>query len=61
VFVTTTSFTTQAVEFASKIPQRVILIDGVRLTGLMIEHGVGVRRSLLLEFKKIDEDFFSED
>src|SRR5690606_21100854 len=42
VFVTTSTFSAQAVEFASRIPQRVILIDGRRLTELMVEHGVGV-------------------
>ena len=61
VFVTTSTFSTQAIEFASKIPQRVILIDGRRLTELMIEHTVGVRSSRVIEFKRLDEDFFSED
>lgn len=61
VFVTTSTFSAQAAEFASRIPQRVILIDGRRLTELMVEHGVGVRSSRVLEFKRLDEDFFSED
>lgn len=61
VFVTTSTFSAQAVAFASHIPQRVILIDGKRLTELMVEHGVGVRSSRVLEFKRLDEDFFSED
>lgn len=61
VFVTTSTFSSQAVNFASRIPQRVILIDGKRLTELMIEHGVGVRSSRVLEFKRLDEDFFSEE
>jgi restriction system protein len=61
VFVTTSTFSPQATEFASKIPQRVILIDGKRLTELMIEHTVGVRSSRVLEFKRLDEDFFSDD
>lgn len=61
VFVTTSTFSSQAIEFASRIPQRVILIDGKRLTELMIEHGVGVRSSRVLEFKRLDEDFFSDD
>ncbi|MBB5754577.1 restriction endonuclease [Prosthecomicrobium pneumaticum] len=61
VFVTTSTFSPQAVEFAARIPQRVILIDGKRLTELMIEHGVGVRSSRVLEFKRIDEDFFVEE
>ena len=61
VFVTTSTFSAQATEFAARIPQRVILIDGKRLTELMVEHGVGVRLSRLLEFKRIDEDFFAEE
>ncbi len=61
MFVTTSTFSSQAFEFASRIPQRVILIDGKRLTELMIEHGVGVRSSTVLEFKRLDEDFFSEE
>lgn len=61
VFVTTSTFSTQAVEFASRIPQRVILIDGKRLTELMIEHSVGVRSNRVIEFKRLDEDFFSEE
>jgi len=61
VFVTTSSFSAQAVEFARHLAQRVILIDGSRLTQLMIEHNVGVRVSRALEFKRLDEDFFSED
>lgn len=61
VFVATSSFSAQAIEFAARIPQRVILIDGKRLTELMIEHSVGVRTNRLLEFKRLDEDFFSEE
>lgn len=61
VFVTTSTFSQQAIEFASRIPQRVILIDGKRLAELMIEHGVGVRSSRILEFKRIDENFFVEE
>jgi restriction system protein len=60
-FVTTSTFSAPAVEFASRIPQRIILIDGNRLAELMIEHSVGVRLSRKLEFKRLDEDFFSEE
>lgn len=61
VFVTTSSFSSQAIEFVDRIPQRVILIDGKRLTQLMIEHTVGVRASRVIEFKRLDEDFFTEE
>jgi len=61
VFVTTSKFSTEAVEFARHLSQRVILIDGRRLTELMIEHGVGVRLNRAIEFKKLDEDYFDEE
>jgi restriction system protein len=61
VFVTTSTFSNHAIEFVRHLSQRVILIDGQRLADLMIEHNIGVRLSRALEFKRIDEDFFSED
>jgi restriction system protein len=61
VFVTTSTFSSQATEFVRHLSQRVILIDGSRLADLMIEHNVGVRVSRAIEFKRLDEDFFSED
>ena len=61
VFVTTSNFSQQAREFVQHLSQRVILIDGQNLADLIIEHGVGVRTSRAVEFKRLDEDFFSED
>lgn len=61
VFVTTSGFSSQAVDYVRHLPQRVILIDGDRFADLMIEHGVGVRVSRTVEVKRIDEDFFLEE
>lgn len=61
VFVTTSSFARPATEYARNLQQRVILIDGDRLANLMIEFGVGVRISRVVEVKRLDEDFFSEE
>lgn len=61
VFVTTSSFSRGAVEYAHNLPQRVILIDGNRLAGLMIEHGVGTRSQQTIQIQRLDEDFFTED
>jgi len=61
VFVTTSTFSQHAVEFARHLSQRVILIDGARLGDLMIECNVGVRLNRTVEFKRLDEDFFSEE
>jgi restriction system protein len=60
VFVTTSSFSKHAYEYASGVPQRIILIDGEKLTSLMLENNVGVRVNRTIELKKIDEDFFIE-
>jgi restriction system protein len=61
VFVTTSAFSREARDYVGKLQQRVILIDGRQLTDLMIEHNVGVRVSRAIEFKRLDEDFFSEE
>ncbi len=61
VFVTTSSFARGAEEYARHIPQRVILIDGKRLTALMIEHNIGVKTHRVIEIKRIDEDYYTED
>jgi restriction endonuclease Mrr len=51
----------QAIEFVRHLAQRVILIDGQRLADLMIEHSIGVRLSLAIEIKRLDEDFFEDE
>ncbi len=61
VFVTTSSFTQPAKDFAQKVAHRVILIDGEQLARLMVRHNVGVRVEDVLEVKRIDEDFFTEE
>lgn len=61
VFVTTSTFSKQAIEYIKGLQQRVILIDGARLTELMVEFGVGVRTSRVISVKRLDEDFFSDD
>ncbi len=60
VFVTTSSFSPQAVQYVQHLSQRVILIEGQRLADLMVEHNVGVRVSRSIELKRLDEDYFSE-
>ena len=61
MFVTTSCFSKQALDYAKALQQRVILIDGARLTDLMVEFGVGVRVSRVIEVKRLDEDFFTDD
>lgn len=61
VFITTSSFSKQAVETADRLGKRIVLIDGERLAALMIRHDVGVRIAQTFHVKKIDEDFFLEE
>ena len=61
VFVTASPFSQQAIQFVRHLQQRVILLDGQLLAELMIEHNVGVRVNRAIEFKRLDEDFFSEE
>jgi restriction system protein len=58
VFLTTGRFTAGARDYAEAIQSRVILIDGSRLTNLMIQYGVGVQVERTISIVKVDEDFF---
>jgi restriction system protein len=58
VFITTGSFSKGAIEYASTAYTRIILIDGARLTELMIRYGVGVQVQRSLNVVEVDEDFF---
>ncbi|CEH04334.1 restriction system protein [Propionibacterium freudenreichii] len=59
VFFTTSRFSTDARDFAEKLPTRVVLIDGARLASLMIRYHVGVQVKKTYEIGEIDEDFFA--
>jgi restriction system protein len=58
LFVTTSTFSSSAWETAEFLSKRIVLLDGVQLTMLMISHSVGCRIEETLHIKKIDEDFF---
>lgn len=58
VFITTSRFARTASDFANSVATRVILIDGERLTRLMIRYGVGVQVKRTIQIVEVDEDFF---
>lgn len=60
IYITTTTFSIGARDYASNIDTKVILIDGSRLTDLMIDYGVGVTTRTQYELKEIDTDYFGE-
>lgn len=58
VFITTSRFTADAQRYAEQVPTRVVLVDGERLTRLMIRYGVGVQIKHTIQIVEVDEDFF---
>jgi restriction system protein len=61
VFLTTASFSAEAIDFASRIDSKVVLIDGPTLAEYMIESNVGVSPWQTYEVKRIDTDYFAEE
>ena len=61
LFITTSSFSDAAREYAEGLRgQKVVLVDGRALAGLMIDYNVGVSTRAVYEVKAIDADFFEE-
>lgn len=61
VFITTSDFTKEAHEYVKNITNKVVLINGLRLTSLMIENNIGVSVAATYEVKKIDSDYFADE
>ena len=60
VFITTSTYTADAVDYAARIDTKVILIDGKALSNLMIDFDVGVSASATYVVKRIDSDYFED-
>ena len=58
IFITTGRFSPGAREYAANVQSRVILIDGDRLTNLMIRYGIGVQTRDIHKVVEVDEDYF---
>ncbi len=61
VFITTSSFTKDAIEYIASIESKVVLINGERLANFMIDYDIGVSTKTEFQIKEIDSDFFEED
>lgn len=61
IFITTSTFTNEAKEFASRIESKITLIDGETLSQLMIDYNIGVNTIVTYELKRIDSDYFTEE
>jgi restriction system protein len=61
IFITTSSFTSDAVNYVSNIDFKVVLIDGKRLADFMIDYDIGVAGLTNYQLKRIDSDYFSNE
>lgn len=60
-FITTSFFTQGAIEFAKSYPHAdIVLIDGKKLTELMIQYNLGVSVERDIYIKRIDNDYFEQ-
>lgn len=60
IFITTSSFTKDALSYSPKNETKIVLIDGEQLAQLMIDYNLGVSSQRMYEIKRIDSDYFEE-
>jgi restriction system protein len=60
IFITTSSFSKDALGYAPKNETKIVLIDGVQLAQLMIDYNLGVSVLRAYEIKRLDYDYFEE-
>ncbi|MFT3986426.1 restriction endonuclease [Aestuariivirga sp.] len=58
IFVTTSHFSPQALDFCARLPRRIALVDGKLFAELMLRHNIGVHVQASYQFKRIDRDYF---
>ncbi|MGF0335061.1 restriction system protein [Pseudomonas sp. NFACC19-2] len=61
VFITTSDFSSGARDAAMGLDIKVVLIDGVALARMMVEHNLGCSVKQVYEVKQLDSDYFIED
>lgn len=61
VFITTSQFSRDALEFVELIEKKIILIDGDKLADLMITYNLGTSVKETFTLKAVDTDYFLED
>jgi restriction system protein len=61
IFITTSNFTKEALEYTPKNETKIVLIDGEQLAQLMTDYNLGCTTQQVYELKKIDNDYFGEE
>lgn len=60
IFITTSQFSREAIDYVSKINKKIVLIDGDQLAQYMIDYDLGVDTKITYKIKTIDSDYFEE-
>ncbi len=61
IFITTSNFTKEAIEYTPRNETKIVLINGSQLAQLMIDYNLGCTTQQTYEVKKIDNDYFGEE
>jgi len=61
VFITTSGYSAEALDYVAHLDPKVVLIDGAELAELMIDFGLGVTTTATYEIKRVDSDYFGEE
>lgn len=61
VFITTSKFSSDALDYVQRIEKKIVLIDGQQLAEMMIKYNLGVSVKNTYQVKNIDTDYFNED
>ncbi|MDQ2751905.1 MAG: restriction endonuclease [Bacteroidota bacterium] len=61
IFITTSNFTGEAIDYTPRNETKIVLINGEQLAQLMIDYNLGCSTQQIYELKKIDSDYFGEE
>lgn len=61
IFITTSSFTKEAIEYIPRNETKIVLLNGEQLAQLMIDYNLGVTTVNVYEIKRMDNDYFGEE
>ena len=61
IFITTSSFSRDAIDYSPKNETKIVLIDGEQLAQYMIDYNLGVATVNNYEVKRIDNDYFEDN
>lgn len=61
IFLTTSTFSTEARDYVKRIEKKIVLVNGAQLAAYMFDFNIGVNGVSSFEIKRVDGDYFSEE